>query len=577
MNKRNQILFVVAALVFAILLLRLAQLQMVEGNKYHRLAVENAAKTIPAPAPRGVIFDRNGSVMVENQPVFAVEVLPQLLSGDPAKREKVLAKLSSLLGERIEFKLSAHQPIIVRDKIDLPTAIRIEEARQQLDGVIVTSRPIRFYPYDHAAAHLLGYVGEIEARELENLQERGYHRGDLVGKDGIEKIYDHLIRGVDGGKQVEVNVKGEPVRLLASLDPVPGANVKLTIDLPFQQAAEKALASYIGAVVVLDPNSGEILAMASHPDYDPNLFVGPLNISKWESLAQGRHPFINRALAIYPSGSIFKVVTLTAALEEGLTRPTESFYCPGYYKINNRIAKCWKESGHGHITAEEGLVQSCDVVFYELGRRLGADRLARYARLFGLGEKTAVDLPQEKRGLVPTEEWKRKYLGEAWYDGDSINYGIGQGFLQATPLQMAAVYAAVATGKRVRPFVVSEITKRDGEVLYQPAAADLGPLPFKKENLDVVRRALMAVVSRATGRAAQVEGLAVAGKTGTAQTPGLPHAWFLCYAPAADPKIVIAAFVEHGEHGDRSAAYVAHSILAWYKLRQTTQEAILVN
>jgi len=562
--KKNTILMVVFSLVFALLFLRVFQLQFAEREKYRELAQENAAKTIPDTAPRGVIFDRRGKVLVENRPVFSVQVMPQLLSGDPAKREKVLDQLSQLLGEKVEFKISASKPLIIRDNIDPKTAIRVEEQQRELEGVVVNSRPVRHYPYGSAAAHLLGYVGELEAGELERLKDQGYRRGDSIGKDGVEKYYDREIRGVDGGKKIEVDVYGTPTRLLESLEPIPGADVKLTINIDLQLAAENALGGREGAVVILDPRTGEILALVSHPSYDPNIFTGPLDNSIWEALSRKRHPFMNRALAIYPSGSVFKVVTLTAALEKGLTKPDEIFYCPGYYIINNRYAKCWKESGHGRITVTEGLVWSCDVVFYELGRRLGPKLLTEYAQKYGLGERTGIDLPQEKKGLTPTEGWKKEVLHEPWYEGDSINYGIGQGFLQVTPLQMASLYGTVATGKRMRPFAVSEIKKRDGEVMYQAKPEEIARAPISPDHLQIIRKALSDVVDRGTGIAARIPGLAVAGKTGTAQNPGLPHAWFICYVPDTDPEMVIASFVEHGEHGDRASAYVARDILKSY-------------
>ena len=282
---------------------------------------------------------------------------------------------------------------------------------------------------------------------------------------------------------------------------------------------------------------------------------------------------MNRAMAIYPPGSIFKVVTLSAVLSEGLAKADEVINCPGYYKINNRYAGCWKTSGHGRLTISEGLTQSCDVVFYEMGRRLGPDRLAQYARAYGLGEKTGIDLPQEKKGLVPTSYWKSKFWREPWYDGDSINYGIGQGFVQVTPLQMAAVYGTIAMGKRMKPFVVSEIKNRGGEILYRGRQEEVAAAPVNASIIDTIRLALKAVVARATGIAARVEGIPAAGKTGTAENPGLPHAWFLCYAPADDPKIVIATFVAHGEHGDRTSAYVSRDILTWYRDHRLTQEA----
>ncbi len=573
--RNNSILLLVAVIIFIALLAKMVQLQLLEGKKYQRLALDNAAKNIPAAAPRGVIFDRRHRVLVANRPIFYVEILPQLLSQDEKKRQTILSKLDGLLGERFESTFSANQPVMVRDNISHQAVIKVEENHRALDGIVTGSRPVRYYPFGSAGAHLLGFVDEIEAAELFARQDEGYRRGDIVGKDGVEKYYDALIRGVDGGKRIEVDVRGEPLRILSSIDPLPGADVELTIDADFQAAAEKALAYYSGAVVIMDIKNGNILALASHPNYDPNLFIGHLEIKKWERLSRQSHPFMNRALAIYPPGSIFKVVTLTAALEEKLTRPDEVFYCPGYYKINDRIAKCWKESGHGQIRAEEGLVQSCDIVFYELGRRLGADRLAKYARLYGLGEKSGIDLPQEKRGLVPTEDWKKKAAGEPWYEGDSINFGIGQGFLQVTPLQMAAVYAAVATGKMVKPHVVNRIVQRSGQVAYSYETDGERELPFQRQTLEIICKALKAVVARGTGQAARVEGMPAAGKTGTAQNPGLPHAWFLCFAPADDPQIVISAFVEHGEHGDRTAAGVARQILEWYKSSGSGTDEVL--
>ena len=563
-----------AGLAFLVLLLRLVQLQLIEGRKYQRLAGDNAAKTVVSPAPRGIIYDRNGKVLVSNRPIFSVQILPELLaSSDTGKRDRILDRLGELLGAKIEVTVSPGRPIIIKNNVPPAVAARIEEQRDELEGVVVSVIPVRCYPYGSVASHVLGYVGEIESAELQRLKAEGYRLGDSLGKDGIEKLYDRQIRGIDGGKKIEVDASGTPTRLLESVEPLPGADVKLTIDLALQQAAEKAMEGKEGAVVILDPRTGELLALVSRPNYDPNLFIDPLDKSKWWALTQRSHPFMNRALSVYPPGSIFKVVTMSAALTEGLTKPDEVFNCPGYYRVNNRYAACWKAAGHGRLTMAEGLTQSCDVVFYELGKRLGPDRLAKYAVSYGLGEKTGLDLPQEKKGLVPTAGWKKKVWGEQWYDGDSINYGIGQGFVQVTPLQMAAVYGTIATGKRMKPYVVQEIKNRAGEILYQGKQEEVGQAPVGWETLSVIRQALAAVVERATGIAARVAGIPAAGKTGTAENPGLPHAWFLCYAPVDDPQIAMAVFVAHGEHGDRTSAYVARDILAWYRDNRLPQPA----
>lgn len=573
MISKQQILAGVFAVIFILLFGRLVQVQLADHGRYARLALENAAKTVPETAPRGVIVDSYGKVLVENRPIFSVQILPHVLRKLPAAEQaRVMNLLGGLLGQPIRLTTTANEPIIIKDKVSRETAIKIEERHRQLPGVIVASRAAREYPHGSLAAHLLGYVGEIEAAELLELKEQGYRRKDVVGKDGIEKYYDRQIRGRDGGKKVEVNVHGLPVRLLESLEPEPGGDVKLTLDLGLQQAAEKALGRREGGVVVLDVRNGRVLALASFPNYDPNIFTDPLQSRKWDALSLGRHPFVNRALALYPPGSVFKVVTLAAALQENVAGPDEMFYCPGYYKIHNRIARCWKSDGHGSLNTMTGLVESCNVVFYELGRRLGPDKLAEYARKFGLGSRSGIDLPQEKRGTIPDREWKKTVLKEPWHEGDSINYGIGQGFVQVTPLQLAAAYAGLASGVFYRPFVVDEIRGPDGSVVYKGESRALGRPPVSSGNLERVRGALRRVVSEGTGRRAEIEGFPAAGKTGTAENPGKPHAWFVCYAPVGDPRIAVAVFIAHGEAGDQAAAQAACDILLWYRDYRTDHQ-----
>ena len=423
---------------------------------------------------------------------------------------------------------------------------------------------MRAYPHPGIASHVTGYIAEIGEAELGALQSQGYRLGDLIGKDGIEKVYDKYLRGKPGGKKFEVDALGRPVRIKEIVEPVQGKNITLTIDLPLQLEVDKLLGPKEGAVVVLDPRSGEILAMASHPRYDPS--------RRWEDISQYNHPFMNRALSAYPPGSIFKVVTLSAALEEGKTKENENFFCRGYYQLGQRIAACWLASGHGGISPVEGLVWSCDSVFYELGRRLGPDLISKYAKLYGLNERTAIDLPQEKRGFIPTSEWKKRVLKEDWYNGDSINLGIGQGFAQVTPLQMAIMYGAIATGKRFKPYVVKEIFDQDGKSEYQAKPELVSDIPISNISRELLLSALKDVVWRGTGVAAYVPGIPASGKTGTAQNPGLPHAWFICYAPNDNPEIVIASFVAHGEHGDRISAYIARDILKWYKENRLQQK-----
>jgi len=569
MAKPKFFLTLVIAL-FIFLFARLFYLQIMQGENYSKLAEENAARINPILAPRGIIFDRNGKILVKNRPVFSVYIIPQFLPRDKIESVfEVLAGLLSTSKERIKRRyLERRSPLFegIQIAADISPAVvsKIEESRQKIPGVDVICFPMRAYPHPGSASHVLGYIAEIGQLELGELKSRGYRLGDLIGKDGIEKTYDEYLRGIPGGKKFEVDAFGRPVRIKEIVEPVQGKNIKLTIDIDLQIEVERLLGAREGAVVVLDPRSGEILAMTSHPSYDPS--------RRWEDISKYNHPFMNRALSAYPPGSTFKVVTLSAALEEGKTHENENFFCRGYYQLGKRIASCWLSYGHGSITPIEGLVWSCDSVFYELGRRLGPDLINKYAKIFGLSEKTKIDLPQEKKGFIPTSAWKKEALKEDWYNGDSINLGIGQGFAQATPLQMAGMYGMIATGKRFKPYVVKEVFDQSGKIEYQGKPELVAQLPVSMKNHGLLLSALRDVVSRGTGVAAYVPGIPAGGKTGTAQNPGLPHAWFICFAPNQNPEIAIASFVAHGEHGDRISAYIARDILKWYKENRLQQK-----
>ncbi|MFA4967231.1 MAG: penicillin-binding protein 2 [Candidatus Margulisiibacteriota bacterium] len=568
--SRSKFFLSVIFLLFVFLGGRLFFLQIIQGKYYSTIAEENAARINPILASRGLIFDRNGKILVKNRAVFSVYVVPHFLPR--GKKDEVFNLLAGILSisreelERryLEKKTPLFEGITVASDVPSSVVSKIEELRSKIPGVEVICLPMRDYPNPGVASHVLGYIAEIGPDELGDLAARGYRLGDIIGKDGVEKNYDEYLKGVSGGKKFEVDAFGRPVRVKETVEPIQGKNMTLTIDLNLQQEVDRLLGPLEGAVVVLDPRTGEILAMSSHPSYNPNRIAEDINRSS--------HPFMNRALSSYPPGSIFKIVTLSAALEEGKAREDEMIHCSGVYKLGRRLAKCWLAWGHGSITPIEGLVWSCDVVFYELGRRLGPDLINKYAKLYGLSEKTGIDLPQEKRGFVPTSDWKKRRFGENWYDGDSINLGIGQGFTQVTPLQMAAAYGMIATGKRFKPYVVKEVTGSSEKKEYQAAPEFIENIPINFRNQLLLRSALRDVVFRGTGVAAYVPGIPASGKTGTAQNPGLPHAWFLCYAPSNDPEIVIAAFVAHGEHGDRISAYIARDILKWYKANRLKQK-----
>lgn len=559
--------------VFVAIILRLFILQVVEGRKYLYLAEENAAKVIPILAPRGIIYDRTGKVLVSNKAVFAVYVLQSSLPSALLERQQIIDRLSEIIQippQKIEEQIAKKQyqpfePVLIKDHLALETVTKLEERGSEMHGVVVRYRPVRYYPHGNLAAHVLGYVGEIESSELMRWSGRGYKLGDYIGKDGVERFYDRYLRGIDGGQKVEVDVYGKPVRVVSASDPIPGSDVKLTIDLELQKAVEEALADFHGASVVLDPRTGEILAMASRPVYDPKIFTEPIDKQTWDRIDKKNHPFMNRAISIYPPGSTFKVVTLSAALEEGVMVGDEVTDCHGFYRLGSRLARCWLEMGHGKVDVLEGLVWSCDVVFYELGLKLGVDLMGKYARLYGLGRASGVDLPAEKDGLIPTKDWKKRRYREAWYRGDNLNMAIGQGFIQQTPLQLAQCYATLARGERFKPHVVFKIISRDGRVVLDNQPERVAEVPVSQQNLLKIKEALKQVVKRATGVAAYVPGFPAAGKTGTAENPGLPHAWFVCFAPYDEPEIVVANFIEHGEHGDKAPARVAGKILRWYK------------
>jgi penicillin-binding protein 2 len=585
MDRENQTRLFVTLLfiIFIVLFGRLWQLQVLEFSSYSTLSKENTTRTIPTLAPRGIIYDRHGKVIVANRAIFSVYLFPSSIDNQD-ELKKVLTSVSRIVGisqEKILKKISENrsrpfEPVLIKDDLSIRTVTALEERQHSLTGIVINVRPVRYYPYRNLAAQVLGFVGEITREELNQLRERGYNLKDNIGKEGVENTYDRYLRGVDGGQQLEIDVSGRPVRTVGALDPVPGSDVELTIDLELQKLVEKNLEGKRGAVIVMDPRNGEILAMASHPSYDPNIFAAPMDKREWERMDREGHPFLNRALSTYPPGSTFKVINLSATLQEKTEKLDEIIDCKGYYILGNRKALCWNEKGHGKMDILEGLVQSCDIVFYELGLKNGPKLLSKYSKSYGLGERTGVDLPGELSGVVPTEEWKKRVYKDVWVKGDSINYGIGQGFLIVTPIQMANVYGTIATGKRYIPHVVLDVKSREGKEIFKFKPSETGSIPLSPENADLLRDTLRQVVKRGTGIAAEVKDMPAAGKTGTAENPGKAHAWFMCFAPYSSPEIVIISFVEHGEHGDRVTAYIAREVLKWYRDNSNNKETKII-
>ncbi len=566
-ERRLAVLRALIAGLLAILALRLWQVQIVQGDYFLRLSQENGLRVTSIAAPRGLIVDRRGRPIVANRPAFTVAVLPMEMR-HPREEVPLLARLLALDPQDVTRRLAASrdrpfEPVRLRRDVPKEVVAAVEESRMDLPGVLVEIEPVRQYIYRDLAAHLLGYLGEISDAELRSLRAQGYGPGELIGKDGIERAYDRYLRGRNGQIQVEVDAQGRPFRTLGTVPAVPGDTVVLGLDLDVQRAAEAALGDRAGAVVAMDPANGAIVAMVSHPAFDPDLFSAGITRAAWSSLLRDpRQPLIDRAIqGGYPTGSVFKIVTASAALDLGLVNPDTRFYCPGFYNLGGHIFH--DHEAHGHLNFLDAIAQSCNVVFWTVSRPVGPEHLAAYARMFGLGQRTGIDLPQESRGVVPDPGWKRRVYRQPWYAGDTLNTAVGQGYVLATPLQVARMLAAVANGgELVTPHVVTEVRSPEGQVVARIAPPSAGRVRVSAQTMAVLQAGLAAVVTRGTASSIQIPGLAVAGKTGTAENPhGKPHAWFAGYAPADAPRLVVVAIVENAGFGAEFAAPIVRRVV----------------
>lgn len=562
--------FAVAALSF--IFLRLAYLQIIKGRTLEIASENNHTQILVEHAPRGRILDRNGKILADNQPVFVAFFSPLGLM--PGDLQKVLERLSPIvllpkaeLEHRLMAALRAKTMLRVSDRLSRDQAFLLLQDRAHLPGVSLTIEEQRYYPEGTLASHVLGYVGQITDEELEQFADKGYHPSDWIGKTGLERLYDPLLQGRDGGFLMEVDALGRQVRILQHLPPQAGKDLVLTLDRDIEELAEKRLKEtrHPGAAVVLNPQTGEVLALASSPGYAPNSFL-PSGRSEERTrlLNDPTLPLYNRAIqALYPPGSTFKIISSMAELEEKAMGIEERIQCTGSYTIGSekRVFRCWKPRGHGWMNFQRALSDSCDVYYYQVGLKLGPARIEKYAKAAGLGQRSGIDLPSEKRGLLPVT-WKTS-IGQHWQGGDTLNYAIGQGALQVTPLQMAGVVALTANrGILYQPYLAAE-SRRFGEE-SEPLSphrellrVELSPATWK-----ILCSALEDVVRSGTGIAARLPDIAVAGKTGTAQaTKGAEHAWFVSYAPAAKPTVACAVVVEHGGHGGSVAAPIAHDLM----------------
>ena len=565
---------VISVLVIAVLIGRAAYLQIYQGEYYKALADGNRIRIVPSMAPRGTFYDRNGQLLVTNRPGFSVSLLPLTapISDD------VIARLSDLLKvptDEIKQKIAGHSgfnPIRIKTDVTPDIVSIIEEQKSQYPGVVIEVTPIRDYILKQEGAHTFGYVSEINDAELEKMKDEGYKSGDIIGTFGLEKVYDTELRGENGGQQVEVDVSGKPVQILGRKEPVPGDDLELTIDINLQQAAEKAvdeqltqIGAHAAAAVVMNPQTGEILAMVSRPAFDPNLFAHGISSKDWNQLNNNPyHPMDNKTITgEYPPGSTFKIVTGTAALTEGVVTPEEQIFDSGHHWL---IPKGNADGeALGWLNFRSALAHSDNVYFYEMGNRLGIDRLEKYARMFGLGQKTGVDLPYEASGLVANRRYKEKNFDDGeWYLSETFDAAIGQGFNLVTPLQAAMVMGEIAAdGKRYKPHVVNRIIAPDGSVVkdFQPEL--LSQLDVPEEDIKLIQDGLHDVTKYGTA-ASSFRGFTVdiAGKTGTAEnSQGRDHGWFVAYGPFDNPNIVVAVIVENGGYGSQSAVPIGRKIL----------------
>lgn len=602
---------------------KLWALQVVSSQEYVDAADQNRYRLVSVDAPRGVIYDRQGRKLVRNVPGFSVSVVPGDLPADEVEREMVLARLATLLempvrasdGSGIDdliqssatgpYATGPFVPVTIAQKVDREAAFRVQEDSLALPGVSVVAEPEREYLDSELMAHIVGYMGRINQADLAARAAQGYEPGDRIGLTGVERTQEDVLAGVKGQKHIEVNVDGRETRVIAAEDPIPGHSVYLTIDTTLQRQVEAALAkgmlaagSEVGVAIAMDPRTGEVLAMVSLPTFDNNLFASGISYEDLASLSNDpRFPLINHAVGgQYPPGSVFKIIPASGALEEGVLTESTTLDCGGTMLLPNKFFPtdlsqaqtfyCWSRYGHGSINVVTAISQSCDIFFYkatggfEEFQGLGIDRLGAYASMFGIGERTGVELTGEASGLLPSERWKRLTYSESWFTGDTYNAAIGQGYVLVTPLQMLNATAAIANGGTLyRPQVVYQEVDIQGQVVRPFAPEVIRELDVSPENIELVRRGMRGAVTNGTAYRMHLPEVDVAGKTGTAEYTELDengnvimdewgylptHAWFTAFAPYDNPEIALIVFLHGGGEGSLTAVPVGEEILRAY-------------
>ncbi len=583
--------FIVISLLTTGLIVRLVYLQIVGHEHYSSLAKDNSIKIVPLVPTRGMIYDRHGKVLAENTTSYSLEIIPEQVSN----MDDTLHRLQILLDVSDE-ELEQYQKLRKRQKrfVSSPLLLSMNDeqlakfavARPYFPGVDIHRQLVRHYPYGDLAAHVVGYVGRINEAEMKELPIAEYRGSSHIGKLGIELSYEHDLHGKTGYAEIETNVQARLLNTLNEVNPEPGSNLYLTLDIDLQKIAYDALGGYNGSVVAIDIKTGGVLVFVSRPGFDPNPFVVGISNDDYEALQSNENqPLYNRALrGLYPPGSTLKPFVALAGLEYEAITPEQKLFCPGYYQLPGVTHKYrdWKKGGHGSVDMNQAITESCDVYFYRLAASLGIDNMVSFMQKFGFGEKTGIDLVGEKSGLLPTREWKREKKNQAWYPGETLITGIGQGYLQVTPIQLVKATAALANqGKVITPFLVDKVVGAQGS--HSGTNSNYYNVSVKTENVNAVIAGMINVVHSARGTAKGINrniNYQIAGKTGTAQVLGIKqnakynensidfkyrdHALFMSFAPVDDPKIAVVVIAENGGHGGSVAAPIAGEVIKKY-------------
>ncbi|MBS3780105.1 MAG: penicillin-binding protein 2 [Desulfovermiculus sp.] len=577
-TNRIVLLQVAIVVLFVTIFLRLWFFQVYKGDHFAQKAEANITRQYSIHAPRGMIRDRNGNILADNRPAYGLAIIRENCPNVDMTLRKVsewTGVSQSTLEERFQRgrpKVQAFKPLILVPNLSFAQLAHIEARIHNWPDLSIITRPLRTYPYGPPVSHVLGYVAQANEQELQANPRLAL--GDMIGKQGVEKAFEDLLHGQKGRKHLEVNAQGRTLRSHLIRPPEPGSNITLSLDLSLQKVIWNALGKQAGAVVVMDPHSGQILALVSKPGFDNNLFVQGLSSQKWKSLLHDpNHPLQNRVIqSAYPPGSVFKLTVAACALATSEISPSTTFYCPGRYRLGTGVFRCWKRHGHGRLDLQEAIAQSCDVYFYNVGEQLGITSLSQFAIQAGFGRRTGIHLPNESRGLIPDREWKKRRFGQSWQGGETVITAIGQGYTTTTPLQIARFISALING---------------GHLLQPQLRLNIGPqeqsrLPIQARHRDFIRQAMIQTVEgkRGTARSLRLPGVTIGAKTGTAQvirltekhedkeTEEIPykfrdHAWMAGFGQQGEHTYVTVALVEHGGHGSSAAGPIVKDIFAY--------------